>query len=213
MDTPSFLAAASPFDDDASRWQAVQERDFLADGFFVYGVKTTKIYCRPVCKARLARRANVRFFATGLQAHRAGFRACKRCKPELDGFMPEERAVRLVRAFVASHPVDAQPSPSLGDMAARCGMSRWHFHRVFRKCVGVTPYEFLRARRPASGSTDGLPREQADLAGDGFGRLDGFFDDMFAAEALTLTNPDGGRDGSESLFLDDFLVWPDDDDE
>ncbi|POR34027.1 Bifunctional transcriptional activator/DNA repair enzyme Ada, partial [Tolypocladium paradoxum] len=68
------------FADDDSRWQAVRARDVVADGFFVYAVRTTKVYCRPICKARLARRANVRFYATGGEAAAAGFRACKRCR-------------------------------------------------------------------------------------------------------------------------------------
>ncbi|EXJ88491.1 hypothetical protein A1O1_05421 [Capronia coronata CBS 617.96] len=65
----------------SSRWKALMTRDGLATSAFVYAVLTTKIYCRPDCKARLARRANVVFYATAAQAEKAGFRACKRCKP------------------------------------------------------------------------------------------------------------------------------------
>ncbi|KAL2444399.1 hypothetical protein ABEF95_016528 [Exophiala dermatitidis] len=64
-----------------SRWKALTVRDHLASHAFVYAVLTTKIYCRPDCKARLARRANVVFYDTAKEAEKAGFRACKRCKP------------------------------------------------------------------------------------------------------------------------------------
>lgn len=140
------------FDDDVSRWLAVQARDVRADGSFVYAVKTTKIYCRPVCKARLARRANVSFYASGPEAGRAGFRACKRCKPEVDGRMPAERAVSQILSFVAGHDRH-RAVMSLGQMAKRTGLSKWHFHRVFTRTVGTTPRDFLGSSR--GGSTAG----------------------------------------------------------
>ncbi|OAA80993.1 DNA repair and transcription factor Ada [Akanthomyces lecanii RCEF 1005] len=144
--TPCYLL----FRDEAQRWQAVQDRDAAADGLFVYAVKTTKIYCRPICKARLARRANVSFYDTGREAQDAGFRACKRCKPELAGCMPEELAVRKIRAFVeeqrrGTKTGAADSRLSLSQMARQTGLSKWHFHRVFKRCVGATPSEFLRS--------------------------------------------------------------------
>ena len=93
----------SNYEDDDSRWAAVQSRDPAADRAFVYGVRTTKIYCRPICKARLARRSNVTFYRSPQEAQDAGFRACKRCKPELPTTMPEEDAVRKIREFVTIH--------------------------------------------------------------------------------------------------------------
>lgn len=65
----------------SDRWRALTQRDSLATDAFVYAVRTTRIYCRPDCRARLARRANVSFYDTGAQAEHDGFRACKRCKP------------------------------------------------------------------------------------------------------------------------------------
>jgi methylphosphotriester-DNA--protein-cysteine methyltransferase len=152
---------------DASRWAAVKNRDPTADGYFVYAVRTTKVYCRPVCKARLARRANVSFFALPEDAAKAGFRPCKRCKPDARGEMPEERAVQKIRALIREEP-GCSPSPSslpltprdtgstntpepdpgrLADLARQTGISKWHFHRVFKNVAGVTPAEFLRQRR------------------------------------------------------------------
>jgi methylphosphotriester-DNA--protein-cysteine methyltransferase len=136
----------SNYEDDDSRWAAVQARDPAADRAFVYGVRTTKIYCRPICKARLARRSNVTFYQNPQEAQDAGFRACKRCKPELPTGMPEEDAVRKIREFVAEAPTDVELS-TLNAMAKYTGLSKWHFHRVFKKVVGMTPNEYTTARR------------------------------------------------------------------
>ncbi|CAH0015019.1 unnamed protein product [Clonostachys rhizophaga] len=149
------------FDDDESRWNALQTRNPVSDGFFVYGVRSTKIYCRPICKARLARRANVTFYQTSRQAQDAGFRACKRCKPEVEGLMPEERAVRRIRAFVrdggeskSCRAGKAGARLSLGQMAKEVGLSKWHFHRVFKRCVGMTPVEYVKRQRLAASSRE-----------------------------------------------------------
>src|SRR5881628_1129698 len=73
------------FSSDSVRWAAVAGRDRRADGVFYYSVRTTGVYCRPSCAARLARRENVRFHATCGDAERAGFRPCKRCRPDGQG--------------------------------------------------------------------------------------------------------------------------------
>src|SRR4051794_15186171 len=73
-ETPSFSS-------DESRWQAIVDRDPAADGAFFYSVRTTGVYCRPTCAARMPLWQNVRFHATCTEAQRAGFRPCKRCKP------------------------------------------------------------------------------------------------------------------------------------
>jgi len=78
---PTKRAKAAGFATDAERWAAVVRRDPVADGVFYYSVRTTGVYCRPSCPARLARRENVRFHATGAEAQAAGFRPCKRCRP------------------------------------------------------------------------------------------------------------------------------------
>ncbi|KGQ06186.1 Bifunctional transcriptional activator/DNA repair enzyme Ada [Beauveria bassiana D1-5] len=242
------------FRDEARRWQAVQDRDAAADGLFVYAVKTTKIYCRPICKARLARRANVSFYDTGRAAHEAGFRACKRCRPELAGGMPEELAVRKIRAFVdgwrdgeggggdgngdGDGDGDATNADrnlrqrrrqrlSLSQMARQTGLSKWHFHRVFKRCVGVTPSEFLRSGEketeswspPTSGTvspwTDAdldlvlglLPMDQEEKK-QGCPDTTGFA--LCGVEsALMPLSEDGLGWDDANLSFDDFLVWPD----
>ncbi|KAJ3480745.1 hypothetical protein NLG97_g7993 [Lecanicillium saksenae] len=226
----------SLFSDDAQRWQAVQDRDGSADGRFVYAVKTTKIYCRPICKARLARRANVSFYETGLEAQNAGFRACKRCKPELEGAMPEERAVRQIRAFVeqqrqqrsAASQVKRSTSMdtrlSLSQMARQTGLSKWHFHRVFKRCVGLTPSDFLRAEKeaaaiasssgspPTSGTLSPWTDSDLDIAlGWPTPRDEGYNIDfaLFDVEsALVPLNDIGLAWDDASMSFDDFLAWP-----
>jgi AraC family transcriptional regulator of adaptative response/methylated-DNA-[protein]-cysteine methyltransferase len=82
--TPATMRAANAVRNCASddeRWEAVRRRDPAANGAFVYGVRTTGVYCRPSCRGRLPRRENVSFHATGADAARAGFRPCKRCRP------------------------------------------------------------------------------------------------------------------------------------
>src|ERR1700687_2103073 len=78
---------------DQERWEAVIHRDKIADEAFVYSVKTTGVYCRPSCAARLARRENVAFHLTPKDAERAGYRACKRCKPNDRSFHGEQAAI------------------------------------------------------------------------------------------------------------------------
>src|SRR5438309_11965459 len=77
--TPQTVSAV--YESDAERWAAVAGRDRRADGVFYYSVRTTGVYCRPSCAARLAKRENVRLHTACEQAERAGFRPCKRCRP------------------------------------------------------------------------------------------------------------------------------------
>lgn len=176
------------FDTDARRWAAVQARSAAADGHFVYAVRSTKIYCRPVCSARLARRANVTFYASGQDAERDGYRACKRCRPDSEGRIPDGTLVRRVRSFIDEGPAEGFISGgkgmmSLDEMARRTGMSKWHFHRTFKRVAGVTPAEYVRSRQSQAqdysavrrdGSTPGsargtIPESPSGLEGPMFG--------------------------------------------
>jgi len=138
------VAAARTATEQDWRWASVVARDRAADGKFFYSVQTTGVYCRPSCAARLARPENVRFHPTRAEAERAGFRPCRRCKP--DQPPPAERhaakvaeACRLIEA--------ADELPSLGELARAVGLSPHHFHRVFKAVAGVTPKAYATARR------------------------------------------------------------------
>jgi AraC family transcriptional regulator, regulatory protein of adaptative response / methylated-DNA-[protein]-cysteine methyltransferase len=126
------------------RWASVVARDRSADGDFVYSVGTTGVYCRPSCAARLARPENVRFHATCADAERAGFRPCKRCKPNQPPLV-EEHAAKVAEACRLIEGADELPS--LGGLARSVGLSPYHFHRVFKAATGVTPKAYATAHR------------------------------------------------------------------
>ncbi|WP_221089346.1 bifunctional transcriptional activator/DNA repair enzyme AdaA [Deinococcus aquaedulcis] len=126
---------------DDARWQAVAQRDPAADGTFWYGVRRTKIYCRPSCPSRRPLRPNVTFFESPEAAQAAGYRACQRCAADRVGAV----ATALARA---QHLLDTEPAaPSLKALAAAVGFSPFHLQRVFKAHFGVSPKQYaLRAR-------------------------------------------------------------------
>lgn len=133
--------------DDDARWAAVQARDARADGSFVYGVKTTGVFCRPSAAARLPRRENVEFFASAQAAEAAGYRASRRAAADRSALAAQRAALiaRACRSIEAS-----ELPPSLDALAAEAGMSSFHFHRVFKAETGLTPKAYagaFRARR------------------------------------------------------------------
>jgi AraC family transcriptional regulator of adaptative response/methylated-DNA-[protein]-cysteine methyltransferase len=145
------LAAATVND---SRWTAVVARDPAADGKFFYSVKTTGVYCRPSCAARLARPENVQFHATRAEAERAGFRPCKRCRPDQPA-LAEQHAAKV--AEICRIIETAETVPSLEELAGRARLSAYHFHRVFKAATGVTPKAYAAAHR-AKRLREGLHR-------------------------------------------------------
>ncbi|GAB4564605.1 MAG: bifunctional DNA-binding transcriptional regulator/O6-methylguanine-DNA methyltransferase Ada [Haliangiales bacterium] len=113
-------------------WQAVLARDVASDGSFVYVVTTTGIYCRPSCPSRRPKRANTGFYADADAAERAGYRACKRCRP--DGLHPQLGLVmRVCRLLEGDDP------PGLTALAELTGTSPSHLQRVFSKWIGLSP--------------------------------------------------------------------------
>jgi AraC family transcriptional regulator, regulatory protein of adaptative response / methylated-DNA-[protein]-cysteine methyltransferase len=134
-------AAATSLD---PRWTSVLTRDFKADGTFFYSVRTTGVYCRPSCASRPARPENVAFHSTTEDAERAGFRPCKRCKPE----QPALAAQHATRIAEACRRIENAPKePSLNDLAVFAQMSPSHFHRLFRAVTGLTPKRYASAHR------------------------------------------------------------------
>jgi AraC family transcriptional regulator of adaptative response/methylated-DNA-[protein]-cysteine methyltransferase len=125
------------------RWAKVMARDTASDGQFVYSVKSTGVYCRPSCAARLANPANVRFHLTPAAARAEGFRACKRCKPDLGCEAPHAAKVADAARRIAA----SEETPSLTSLAKRAGLSPHHFHRVFKAITGLTPKDYAAAHR------------------------------------------------------------------
>lgn len=126
------------------RWASVEARNAQADGTFYYSVNTTGVYCRPSCAARRARPEHVQFHATCADAEKAGFRPCKRCQPNQPA-LAEQYAAIVAEAcrFIA----DAEEAPDLETVARHAGMSRYHFHRVFKAITGLTPHDYVVAKR------------------------------------------------------------------
>lgn len=127
------------YDTPSARWKAVVARDYTADGEFVLAVTSTGIFCRPICPAKRPRRDRVEFYDTPADARRAGYRACLRCKPEDESFGRRHtdaisRATALIR--------ESDSMPTLTQLAQSAGLSAFHFHRLFRRIVGVTPRQF-----------------------------------------------------------------------
>jgi len=132
------------FNNDDERWVALVDRDSTADGVFFYSVRTTGVYCRPSCAARLPRRENVRFHASCVAAEMAGFRACKRCRPN-EAALAERQAAAVTQACRLIE--TAEEIPALDTLATAVGMSRFHFHRVFKSITGLTPKAYANAHR------------------------------------------------------------------
>ena len=184
------------FATDAERWEAVMRRDPAADGAFLYSVRTTGVYCRPSCAARLPRRENVRFHGTCVEAEREGFRACKRCRPT----EADHRAAVVAKACRTIEA--AEEPPSLDALARAAGMSRFHFHRVFKAATGVTPKAYADAQR-ARRVRDELPRGgsvTAAIYGAGFNSSGRFYAAASDLLGMTPTAFKKGGAGAEIKF-------------
>lgn len=130
--------------EDEARWAAVVRRDPTAD--FYYSVKTTGVFCRTSCPARLPNRQNVQFHDTIAKAQRLGFRACKRCKPDEVSLVERQTAV-IAQACRAIE--SAEEEPGLDRLAQSAGWSKFHFHRIFKSVTGITPKAYAAAHRVA----------------------------------------------------------------
>ncbi|MBI1181263.1 MAG: bifunctional DNA-binding transcriptional regulator/O6-methylguanine-DNA methyltransferase Ada [Alphaproteobacteria bacterium] len=147
MDAQTERHTRTAWDSDAARWRAVAARDRSADGAFVYAVETTGVYCRPGCASRRPRPENVRYFAGAAEAEAAGFRACRRCRP--DGAEPAAAAVTAACRTLEA----AEEMPALAALAESAGLSLSRFQRLFRERAGVTPRAYFAACRDGRART------------------------------------------------------------
>ena len=123
-------------------WQAVQARDADFDGVFFYGVRSTGIYCRPSCPSRKPLRKNVIFFAELKSAQQSGFRPCLRCSPERENSTIQE----ICRALDAAC-ADGEARISLQALSIQFNLSESHLQRSFKKVMGISPRQYLEAKR------------------------------------------------------------------
>ena len=145
------------FQSSHSRWLALTHRTPSSHSSFLYAVKSTKIYCRPTCSARLARRANVEFYDTEDQARRDGFRPCKRCKPDDTAFVGEvEEVVARTIALLRVDDGGLMMKRGLKELAREVGVTPSYPCRVFKKTMGVTIGAYMKEfeRDPSEGETE-----------------------------------------------------------
>jgi AraC family transcriptional regulator, regulatory protein of adaptative response / methylated-DNA-[protein]-cysteine methyltransferase len=132
------------YDGDTARYRAFAARDANADGRFIVAVKTTRIYCRPTCPAKSAKRKNIEFFDDIASARRAGYRACLRCKP--DDASQATRIAEMVTKACRRLEQD-ETIPSVGSLARAAGFSEGRFHRLFKEATGLSPKQYALAKR------------------------------------------------------------------
>ena len=132
---------------EAVAWESVLNRDPSADDHLLYGVTTTGIYCRPSCPSRRPKRGNVSFFSSAEAAERAGFRACQRCRPNSEPTSRDE-GIDRAREYIDRHVHDLTDERiTLELLGEQSGMSAGHLQRKFKARLGLTPAQYIRARR------------------------------------------------------------------
>lgn len=124
------------------KWTMVLARNVRGDGQFVYAVKSTGVFCRPSCPSRRPRREQVEFFDSVQEASRAGYRECRRCTPS-------QRNAQMEKVQAACHYIDAnlERTVSLEEISRHAGLSPFHFQRLFKRTLGVSPRQYQQARR------------------------------------------------------------------
>jgi AraC family transcriptional regulator of adaptative response/methylated-DNA-[protein]-cysteine methyltransferase len=199
MNAPSRIEQAAAATMSDPRWTAVRARDPAADGAFYYSVATTGVYCRPSCASRAARPENVRFHATRADAEQAGFRPCKRCRPD----QPPLAARQAAKVTAACRIIEqAESVPRLEELARRVGVSPHHFHRVFKRITGLTPGAYAaaqRARRVRGELARGGTVTQA-IVEAGYGSSSRFYEQANAMLGMTPRAFRAGGAGTEIRF-------------
>ena len=181
---------------DDERWHAVQRRDRGRDGQFVLAVRTTGIYCRPSCPARQPNRKNVLFFADADAAERAGFRACRRCLPRAPE-APREAMVARAAAWLDAH---VEERVTLSRLANAIGVSPAHLQRTFTDVAGVSPRQYLAARRLEGAKTRLRNGDDVTTAihSAGYGSSSRFYAQARAELGMT---PSSYRNGGEGMSI------------
>ncbi|MDQ0340473.1 AraC family transcriptional regulator of adaptative response / methylphosphotriester-DNA alkyltransferase methyltransferase [Caldalkalibacillus uzonensis] len=130
----------------AALWQAVVECDRKYDGIFYYAVKTTGIFCRPSCPSKPPKRENAVFFFDRDEAVQQGYRACKRCRPDLplSAYDPQQEVINNAKHIMQ---LEYHKPWTLQSLSQRLGVSPYHLQRLFKQRVGVSPKQFLKQVR------------------------------------------------------------------
>lgn len=181
----------------------MRENDVRFDGVFFVGVKTTGIYCRPTCRARLPKRENVEFYVDRAAAIRSGFRACKRCRPELDtAINPKVDTVIKACYLIQKGDADDVSLQALGD---GLNVSPTYLQKVFKEIVGISPKQYADEVRMQKFKTN--VKRGADVTNAmyeaGFGSSRGLYEK--ASEKLGMT-PSAYKKGGKGMRIDFTIV-------
>jgi len=130
---------------DDQLWQAVMAKDARFDGQFVFAVSSTGVYCRPSCPSRRAHRERVKFFELPAAAEQAGFRACLRCQPQRVRILDPQ--IELVQRVCRLLNANESESLKLAELASQAGVSPFHLQRTFKRVMGISPRQYLAARK------------------------------------------------------------------
>src|SRR5205085_6011897 len=125
-----FDAVNTALPDTSTAWRAVQKRDKSFDGRFVYAVSSTRIFCRPSCSSRRPTKSNVRFFVSATDAERAGYRACKRCRPTSAAASAIDEALTAASMFLTQH---VDEPVTLSRLSREVDVSAFHLQRAFKR--------------------------------------------------------------------------------
>ena len=131
---------------DGEKWKAVLSRDDSFDGVFVFAVRSTGIYCRPSCPARRPSKEHVVFFPGSIEAEQSGFRSCHRCQPGEARPSPNAKLVDHVCKYIEAN---LQGKLTLATLSHQVGVSPYHFQRTFKRVLGISPRQYVEARRLA----------------------------------------------------------------
>ncbi|HZY94407.1 MAG TPA: bifunctional DNA-binding transcriptional regulator/O6-methylguanine-DNA methyltransferase Ada [Candidatus Bathyarchaeia archaeon] len=129
---------------DDEKWRAVLDRDSRFDGAFVTGVRSTGIYCKPSCATKHPKREHVVFLSGPDEAKLAGFRACLRCRPSDKGSSPRTELIGRVCKYIETH---LDQKLSLSTLSTDARISPYHLQRTFKRVLGISPREYIEARR------------------------------------------------------------------
>ncbi|KAJ5316970.1 hypothetical protein PENANT_c030G04146 [Penicillium antarcticum] len=169
METQTQASSSGLSQSSNARWLALTHRNRSSHSSFLYGVKSTKIYCRPTCPARLARRANVVFYDTAEQARCDGFRPCKRCQPDNAEFAGDrEEVVTKVIELLRVKKDNLTMKLGLKELAKEVGVTPSYLCRVFKKTMGITVGTYLMEfeKEPSEDGTESSARTPSQFGSD-----------------------------------------------